>query len=358
MSEVRIADVTASHNGQPVLRGIDLHVPEGSTTVILGPSGCGKTTLLRVIAGFQAPDSGSVALGDDVVVGPGLWRAPERRGVGYVAQEGNLFPHLSVGANVVYGLDRAARRDTARLGELLRLVGLDVSLADRRPDQLSGGQQQRVALARALARRPEVLLLDEPFSSLDAALRTSTREAVAEVLRREGVTAILVTHDQSEALSMADQVAIMHDGRFSQVGSPADVYDRPADTRSAGFLGDAVTLAGRAAAGTVHHALGVVSVEHVPDGPVDVLLRPEQIALVAQGSGRPATVLSSTYFGHDALIDLDLGAAARDVDSAGVHAVVRARVRGQDVPPDGTVVSLQLLGEPLVFPQAGGAAAG
>ena len=231
MSEVRIADVTASHNGQPVLRGIDLHVPEGSTTVILGPSGCGKTTLLRVIAGFQAPDRGSVALGDDVVVGPGLWRAPERRGVGYVAQEGNLFPHLSVGANVVYGLGRGARRDTARLRELLGLVGLDVSLADRRPDQLSGGQQQRVALARALARRPKVLLLDEPFSSLDAALRTSTREAVADVLRREGVTAILVTHDQSEALSMADQVAIMHDGRFSQVGTPAEVYDRPADPR-------------------------------------------------------------------------------------------------------------------------------
>jgi iron(III) transport system ATP-binding protein len=346
VTTLRISGVAASYGGQPVLHGLDLVVPSGTTSAILGPSGCGKTTLLRVVAGFQVPDAGTVQLDDETVVGPGVWVAPERRGIGYVAQEGNLFPHLSVAANIAYGLSRGERRRERRAGQrvhgLLELVGLRAELAGRRPDQLSGGQQQRVALARALARRPRVVLLDEPFSSLDAGLRTSTREAVADALEHEGITVVLVTHDQAEALSFSDQVAIMHDGRFSQVGTPSEVYATPADRHSAAFLGDAVFLRGRASGARVTTALGALRM-HAPsaEGTVDVLLRPEQIHLVDMSPGRPcAEVLSTTYFGHDALVALRLQAD---------RTVVTARVHGSDVPPTGSIVGLTVDGEARAF---------
>ena len=346
MTTLRISGIAASYGGQPVLHGLDLVVPSGSTSAILGPSGCGKTTLLRVVAGFQVPDAGTVQLDDEVVVGPGRFVAPERRGIGYVAQEGNLFPHLSVAANIAYGLPRGERRRERRAGQrvrgLLELVGLGADLADRRPDQLSGGQQQRVALARALARRPRIVLLDEPFSSLDAGLRASTREAVADALEHEGVTVVLVTHDQAEALSFADQVAIMHEGRFSQVGTPSEVYASPADRHSAAFLGDAVFLRGRASGARVSTALGSLRLhEPSPEGPVDVLLRPEQIQVGEMSPGRPcAEVLSTTYFGHDALVALRLQAD---------RTVVIARVHGTDVPPTGSVVGLTVDGDARAF---------
>jgi iron(III) transport system ATP-binding protein len=346
VTTLRISGVAASYGGQPVLHGLDLVVPSGTTSAILGPSGCGKTTLLRVVAGFQVPDAGTVQLDDETVVGPGAWVAPERRGIGYVAQEGNLFPHLSVAANIAYGLPRGERRRERRAGQrvhsLLELVGLRVDLVDRRPDQLSGGQQQRVALARALARRPRIVLLDEPFSSLDAGLRTSTREAVADALEHEGITVVLVTHDQAEALSFSDQVAIMHDGRFSQVGTPSEVYATPADRHSAAFLGDAVFLRGRANGARVTTALGALRLhEPSPEGPVDVLLRPEQIHLVDMAPGRPcAEVLSTTYFGHDALVALRLQAD---------RSVVTARVHGSDVPHTGSIVGLSVDGDARAF---------
>jgi iron(III) transport system ATP-binding protein len=357
VTTLRISGVAASYDGRPVLHGLDLVVPSGTTSAILGASGCGKTTLLRVVAGFQHADEGVVQLGDRTVAGPGVWVAPEKRGIGYVAQEGNLFPHLTVGANVSYGLARQARRAGERVGELLELVGLSPDLAARRPDQLSGGQQQRVALARALARRPNVVLLDEPFSSLDAGLRSSTREAVAQALAHEDVTVVLVTHDQAEALSFADQVAIMHDGRFSQVGTPSEVYGTPADRHAAAFLGDAVFLRGTAgddgpgdvgnpgAAGgpvTVNTALGRLAVHQpAPTGTVDVLIRPEQIQLRDMAPGIPcAEVLSTTYFGHDALVALRL---------QGDHTVVTARVNGSDVPPTGSIVGLAVIGEARAF---------
>ena len=242
-----MSGVDASHPGARVLHGIDLTVPAGTTTAVLGPSGCGKTTLLRVVAGFMRPEAGEVWLDDDLVAGPGTWVAPEKRGIGYVAQEGNLFPHLDVARNITYGLPRAERRDQARVAELLELVGLPDDLAARRPDQLSGGQQQRVALARSLARRPHIILLDEPFSSLDPELRTATRDAVAAALRREQATVVLVTHDQGEALSFADQVAIMHEGRLTQVGPPAQVYREPTGHRAALSLG--VDVRGESALG-------------------------------------------------------------------------------------------------------------
>jgi iron(III) transport system ATP-binding protein len=288
---LHLTGVTATLGGHQVLRGVDLVVPAGTTTAVLGPSGCGKTTLLRVVAGFLAPDGGQVRLGSEVVAGPGSWVAPERRGLGYVAQEGNLFPHLDVAANITYGLARRERRARNGVGELLELVGLPVALATRRPDQLSGGQQQRVALARALARGPRIVLLDEPFSALDPDLRVATREAVAAALDHVGATVVLVTHDQAEALSFADQVAIMHEGRFSQVGPPATVYRAPNDRRSAAALGEACFLPGQVRDGVVAFALGTVSAS-TPDGfsgPCEVVVRPEQVRLGEPGPRRPVS---------------------------------------------------------------------
>ena len=220
MTALTIRGLAKAFDATPVLTGVDLDVPAESLTAVLGPSGCGKTTLLRLVAGFLRPDAGTIAFGEEVVAGPGRFVTPQRRRVGYVPQEGALFPHLDVAGNIAFGLPGRARRSRDRLAELLDLVGLDARLAGQYPHELSGGQQQRVALARALAPRPSVVLLDEPFSSLDAGLRESTGRAVAEVLRSARATAVLVTHDQGEALSLADQVAVMRAGRFLQVASP------------------------------------------------------------------------------------------------------------------------------------------
>ena len=244
MSTVDIRGVTVGYGAEPVLRDVDLTVPTGTTTAVLGASGGGKTTLLRVIAGFLAPDAGTVTIGDRVVCGAGRAVPPERRGIGYVRQDGGLFPHLDVAHNITFGMPRAARRRGDRVEELLELVGLPAATATRRPDQLSGGQQQRVALARALALSPSVVLLDEPFSSLDTALRASTRDAVATALAETSATAILVTHDQQEALDIADRIAVLNKGRIEQVGTPADVYDRPETEFVMSFLGSVAKLNG------------------------------------------------------------------------------------------------------------------
>ncbi len=340
MRTLRLTGVSASHPRTPVLHDIDLTVPAGTTTAVLGPSGCGKTTLLRVVAGFMRPESGEVRVGDEVVAGPGTWVPPERRGFGYVAQEGNLFPHLDVAGNIAYGLPRRERRNRQRAGELLELVGLPAGLATRRPDQLSGGQQQRVALARALARRPRIVLLDEPFSALDPELRVATREAVAAALRHEEATVVLVTHDQGEALSFADQVAIMHAGRFTGVGPPAEVYRSPADRRSATSLGEACFLPGTLADGLVTCALGTLPVPGTSgSGPREVLLRPEQLRLDDAGApGTPAHVVRTEFFGHDALVELRL------LDASGT--VLRARTTGATPPTVGATVSVTVAGTP------------
>ena len=226
MSALTVQQVTKAFGATTVLTGVDLHVPAGSFTALLGPSGCGKTTLLRLIAGFDEPDAGTIAVADRVVVGSGQ-RPARSRGIGFVPQEGGLFPHLTVAANVAFGLPRRQRKDRARIAALLDLVGLSPDLAERAPHQLSGGQQQRVALARALAPQPSLVLLDEPFSSLDAGLREETRAGVAAALSAAGATTVLVTHDQAEALSMADQVAVMRGGRLVQRTDPRTLYRRP-----------------------------------------------------------------------------------------------------------------------------------
>ena len=356
MTDVSIGALEKSYGAARVLRGIDLHVPAGSLTVVLGPSGCGKTTLLRLIAGFDRPDHGTIRIGGKTVYEAGRSTPPDRRHVGYVAQEGALFPHLDVAANVTFGLSGEKPGRLARAADLLGLVGLDDSYAARYPHQLSGGQQQRVAVARALARRPGVLLLDEPFSSLDAGLRDGTRRAVAGALAAAGTTSILVTHDQAEALSLATQVAVMLEGRLVQVGSPSDVYRYPASIAVGALVGEVVLLPATLGRGSADCALGRLAV-HTPHSPIQegqgtVLIRPEQIVVDAgtsggtEDAGTPARVLSTTYFGRDATVRLALAAADRSPSPT----VVTARVPGHAVPPVGAETHLAVRGAVMAYP--------
>ncbi len=312
MTGVTMAGVTAGYGATPVLADLTLAVSSGEVVAVLGASGSGKTTLLRVLAGFLRPSSGDVLFGDRVVSGPSVWVPPERRRVGIVPQEGALFPHLDIAGNVAFGLPR---NSDARVVEMLALVGMS-GLGARRVQELSGGQQQRVALARALAPEPDVLLLDEPFSALDASLRVRLRGEVREVLAATGTTTVLVTHDQEEALSFADRVAVVRDGHVVQVASPDDLYERPADLETARFVGDVVELdASVTADSIVTCALGEV---HVPGAGTAgtkgvIVLRPEQLAVVderrvgdAVALGAPGTVRSCSYHGHDSLLLVEL----------------------------------------------------
>jgi iron(III) transport system ATP-binding protein len=238
---------------------------------------------------------------------------PERRRIGYVTQEGNLFPHLTVAGNITFGLPRRARRARHRVTELLELLGLDDSYAGRHPHELSGGQQQRVALARALAPRPDIVLLDEPFSALDAELRASTRRAVAAALAAAGTTTVLVTHDQTEALSLASRVAVMRDGLIVQEDAPADLYRHPVDRGVAAFLGDLVVLPGEVRDRSADTVLGRLELAGAPDGqhsaagPVMVLVRPEQITLGPPGAGAvSAVVVGIDFHGADGVVALQL----------------------------------------------------
>lgn len=272
--------LTKSFGTAPAVRDVQLQVESGTTLVIVGPSGCGKTTLLRLIAGLERPEGGSIVVGQRQVVGPDVCLPPERRRVGLVFQDYALFPHLSVRRNIAYGLAGLAGR-AQRVEAMLELAGL-TQLARRMPHQLSGGEQQRVALARALAPEPEVLLLDEPFSNLDAARRSTIRAEVQSILRRAGTTAILVTHDQEEALLLGDQVAVMHDGQIQQCGTPEAVFHRPATARVAKFLGIADLVPGRVSDGGVETALGTLPgrTDAAIGTPVEVLLRPDDLKLL------------------------------------------------------------------------------
>jgi iron(III) transport system ATP-binding protein len=337
MTAVTVRDLTKAFGSAKVLRGIDLTVPDESVTAILGPSGCGKTTLLRLIAGFDGPDSGEILLGERRVSGAGRFVAPQHRGVGYVPQEGALFPHLDVAHNITFGLRGKERRSGHRVAELLALVGLEPLVRQRFPHQLSGGQQQRVALARALAPRPSLILLDEPFSSLDAGLREGTGRAVIEALKATKTTALLVTHDQSEALSLADQVAVMRDGILAQVGTPHEVYRAPADLGVAEFVGVAVVVDADVVDGSASSDLGPLHV--MPGfgaGRARLLVRPEQIALGGPTQvGVEARVVDVSYFGHDAAVRLQVLESGR---------LVTARVSGTSVPMPDTVVQVSVTG--------------
>jgi iron(III) transport system ATP-binding protein len=301
---VQIRGVYKSYGDVVALDGVDLTLAEGGLTALLGPSGCGKTTTLRVIAGFEQPDIGEVSIDGEVVAAPGRSVAPERRRVGVVFQHLALFPHLSVAGNVAYGLRGGGRRSRAeRVAAMLELVGLQ-GLDKRLPHELSGGQAQRVALARALAPEPGVVLLDEPFSSLDVALRTDLRAEVRSILRNTGVTTLLVTHDQGEALSMGDRVAVMFDGRVVQSGSPEDLYRRPASAAVGAFLGEANAITGVAQRGRLDTEIGAFDVS-VDDGPAVALVRPEDIDIIEDPTGG-AIIGEVRYFGHDQLVAVRL----------------------------------------------------
>jgi iron(III) transport system ATP-binding protein len=308
MSAIACTGIEKSFENYQVHKGLDLDVPDGAVVTVLGESGSGKTTLLRMIAGFDRPDAGTITVNDEVVDDASRYVPPERRRIGYVAQEGNLFPHLTVGKNIAFGLPRRARGG-GRVEELLELVGL-AGLGKRYPHELSGGQQQRVALARALAPRPEVVLLDEPFSSLDAGLRASLRFDVMRILREQRATTVFVTHDQQEALSVADLAGIINGGQIKQFATPETLYTRPADPEIARFLGEANIVPGTASSDAVDTAFGQLHLaERGIDGPAVVLIRPEQVNIQPHNGKKPCKpgqatgrVLHREYYGHDCVV--------------------------------------------------------
>ena len=341
MTALSLAGVRKAFGSRTILRDISLEVASGGVLAVLGASGSGKTTLLRLICGFERSGGGTIRLADGLVSGPGVHVPPERRHVGYVAQDGALFPHLSVADNIAFGLSRRERRRRHRVGELLELVGLPAAYADRPPQELSGGEQQRVSLARALAPQPGLVLLDEPFSSLDAGLRVETRQAVAAALQRTGATAVLVTHDQAEALSMGDAVAVLRDGTLVQVAEPEALYRRPADIALARFLGEVVVLPGHADGSVVRCALGTFPLVAPAEGLVDVLIRPEQIRLTEAHAGHPAIVEAVTYYGHDCSVALR---------AASLLERLTALVPGYASPAAGVMVGLRVEGPVAAYP--------
>ena len=350
MKGLEVTGLGKSFGTQVVLRDLDLEILAGSFTSILGPSGSGKTTLLRVIAGFERPDRGVVRLGGEVVDDHERFVAPERRRIGYVPQDGSLFPHLSVEQNVGFGLARRERHGK-RVAELLEMVGLE-GLGRRYPHQLSGGQQQRVALARALAIEPSVVLMDEPFASLDANLRAAVRQDVRRVLREAGTTAVLVTHDQDEALSLADRVAIIRDGRIGQHDTPQGIYTRPASPELALGLGETNFLRGTTRGDGVETPLGILSLEDnqrsaraTTDGSeLLVLVRPEQIVLSSDLTETRATgrILDAEFYGHDAVVRL-----RPDWDDSAI--LVARTADAGSVPGAGTRLALSVRGRVVAW---------
>jgi iron(III) transport system ATP-binding protein len=304
-SQVALAGVSKSFGAVTALSDLTLQVARGEFLALLGPSGCGKTTALRLIAGLEKPDSGTITIGGRVVAG-GDWVQPGQRGVGMVFQDYALFPHMTVSGNVAFGVRAAHRRELeATVTAALELVGL-AGLAARYPHELSGGEQQRVALARALAPRPEIILLDEPFSNLDAALRRTLRSEVREILHAAQASAVFVTHDQEEALSLGDVVAVMEAGSLVQVAAPYELYTRPVTRPLAEFLGEANFVPGVAAGAEVDCLLGRLRLDRPCSGPVQVLLRPEMLTLTPTATG-PHTVEEVSYFGHDQLVRVRVG---------------------------------------------------
>ncbi|MBM7646124.1 iron(III) transport system ATP-binding protein [Scopulibacillus daqui] len=345
MKDLRITSLNKSFGKVNVLRDVNLHVPSGQIAAVLGPSGCGKTTLLRTIAGFEEPEIGQIKVGDTVVCNSSRTLPPEKRKIGYVPQEGALFPHLTVAGNVAFGLPRKLRR-SGRVEEMLELTGM-ANLGDRMPHELSGGQQQRVALARALAPSPSLILLDEPFSALDAGLRAALREDVRQALKELGTTAIIVTHDQEEALSMADIVSVMKDGQIIQTADPMTLYKSPVDLETANFVGETIQLTANiknACANCIFGQLPIQSCCQASSNQATVMIRPEQFIIQHPEEGIRAQVTAVKYLGHDALLTL------RIIDHPQGEFEVSARVSGLSNYNIGDIVGLKVDGEVMAYP--------
>ncbi|NBD12025.1 ATP-binding cassette domain-containing protein [Corallococcus sp. c25j21] len=335
MAAIVLEELVKAYGGPPVVRGLSLTVGQGELVSLLGPSGCGKTTTLRMLAGLEHPDAGTIRLGDELVAGPGVRVPPERRGLGMVFQSYAIWPHRSVEANVAYPLvlRKVPRHEVAaRVREALRWVRLE-AFAARMPHELSGGQLQRVALARALVADPRVLLLDEPLSNLDVALREELRAEIAALRARLGTTLVFVTHDQGEALALSDRIAVMNRGVIEQVDTPERLYRQPATPFVAGFVGGANVLRGDTRAGVFHCAGAEVSFELPTEvgarsGPGTLVVRPEDLELGE--SGTPLVLSARLFLGHSAEYRFPVGDAfLRVVGPAldGVRAGQPLRVR-------------------------------
>ncbi len=305
---LEIQDVSKCFGDTPCVKIGRLYVAEGEVLALLGPSGCGKTTTLRLIAGLEIPDGGRISLAGQEVNGAQIFVPPERRNLGLVFQDYALFPHLTVAQNIRFGLQKIKGDADVRVQEMLILTRLS-KLSHRFPHELSGGEQQRTALARCLAPYPDMLLLDEPFSSLDASLRKDLRAEVRDILRATQITTILVTHDQEEALSMSDRLAVMLHGSVQQVGTPRELYWSPLHEAIARFMGDVNLLPGRACGREVECVLGRLPIQQQGEGPVQVMLRPETLHVNVSAEGRPGRVLDIEFYGHDQIliIALDTG---------------------------------------------------
>ena len=318
---MELEGVTKRYGSETAVRDLSVSVRDGELLTLLGPSGCGKTTTLRMLAGLERPSEGTITLADDEVAGPSTYVKAEERGVGIVFQDFALFPHLSVRENVAFGLTNHDTDETEdRVDELLDLVDMP-GMGDRSPDQLSGGQQQRVALARSLAPEPDILLLDEPFSNLDVRLRVEMREEVRRILKEAGVTAVSVTHDQEEALSISDRVAVLEDGRLEQIGDPESVFEHPESRFVASFLGQAGFLSARVGETTVDTCIGSYDrtlLKGLSDGytgaMVDVLVRPDDLrAVPANEANANGAIVRRQYTGPSFIyhVELDNGDVVR-----------------------------------------------
>lgn len=353
MNALELHSLNKSYGVHHALIDVSLSVPSGSRTVIVGPSGSGKTTLLRMIAGFEFPDSGRLSLNGQTLVDSTHEVPAHQRLIGYVPQDGALFPHMTVAANIGFGLATNGIEKQERIAELMDNVALDSNMAQRWPHELSGGQQQRVALARALAQKPRLMLLDEPFSALDTGLRASMRKLVARLLAEAGVTTILVTHDQSEALSFADQLAVMRHGRLVQSGHPLDLYRYPDDVQTALFLGDAVVMPARIEAGWAHCDLGRIPVNnHRNNSAAQIMLRPEQLQLASvlpnstEVAGCRAMVTDRDFSGNTCTLTVELQAIGTG-EAIGRSLLVRSS--GMYAPPAGSAVHVSTIGHAHVL---------
>jgi iron(III) transport system ATP-binding protein len=354
LSVLELRAVSKAFGAVQAVDAVSVDLPAGGRMAIVGPSGCGKTTLLRLIAGFEQTDAGTIVLGGEVLSQGFNWVPAHRRRIGYLPQDGALFPHLTVEDNIAFGLPRDGARGK-RVAALMELVALDRAMLKRWPHELSGGQQQRVALARALALQPRLMLLDEPFSALDTGLRVATRKAVTKVLAEANVATILVTHDQSEALSFSDQLGVMREGRLVQVGAPVDLYLRPRDESTANFLGEALILPAQLADGWADCILGRVAVDDQQRrGPARILIRPEQLELsvVRHDVGDRqsfGTVVEVDYGGSVWILTVQLANGAECGESKDT---ITVRSSGIRVPAIGDTMRIDILGTAHVLGNA------